>query len=76
MINFPHNIKNIPPQAGALAARKQFFGDASRYAVAPIHTRFDAVSWFVWDALKTDDDGHSTVIRQEETLAAAVAGLE
>lgn len=71
----PNIITNDPARAGALAARKQFFC-GNRYAVAPIHTRFDAVAWFVWDALKLDDDGYPSIIRQEKTLEAAIAGLE
>jgi hypothetical protein len=69
-------IRNDPTRKGELAAPKRIFGDRSRYAVAPIHTRFQAVQWFVWDADITDADGRPEVIRQENSEAAAVAGLD
>lgn len=47
-----------------------------RYAVAPIHTRFDALEWFVWDAEHPLSDlNHAEVIRQAETLEEALRGL-
>lgn len=56
--------------------RKQFFGENRRYAVAPIHTRFDALEWFVWDAEHPLSDlNHAEVIRQAETLEEALRGL-
>lgn len=69
-------VSNNAMLKGSLAAPKQFFGDNGRYAVAPVHTRFDAVEWFVWDA----DHALSTmsraeVIRQSETLDEALRGL-
>lgn len=65
---------NDPAKAGQLVAKKATFGDLSRFAVAPVHTRFDAVEWFVWDADQTDPvtDG-PVVIRQKATFAEAVA---
>ena len=71
------SLSNDPRQAGALATRKSPFGPWSRYAVAAVHTRFDAVSWFVWDAEQADPiTGEQLVIRQEPTREAAVSGLE
>lgn len=74
--SFPVSISNNPMLRGSLAAPKHLFGDHKRYAVAPVHTRFDAVEWFVWDA------GHALstmsraeVIRQAETLEEALRGL-
>lgn len=61
------------PAPGSLAARKVTFGDMSRYAVAPVHSRFGGVSWFVWDA-DVEADGPA-IIRQAETLVGALAGL-
>lgn len=49
MLRFP-TIANDPSRKGQLAAPKQTFGEFRRYAVAPLHTRFDAITWFVWDA--------------------------
>lgn len=66
-------IKNNPDRKGELAQRKRLFGDCSRYAVAPVHTRFDAVEWFVWDAERIDPvTGRPEIIRQEATLADAM----
>ena len=74
MMSFKPTYRNDPTKAGRPAARKQFFGGYSRYAVAPVHTRFDAVEWFVWDA-EQDDGGLPTVIRQAATLEEALRGL-
>lgn len=69
-------IINNPSLAGSPAKKKEFFGENSRYAVAPVHTRFDAVEWFVWDA----EHPNATllgaeVIRQEPTKELAISGL-
>jgi len=70
-------IKNDANKAGQLAAKKKLFGGDSRYAVAPIHTRFDAVEWFVWDAEIPDETtGMASVIRQAATEQEAIEGLE
>jgi hypothetical protein len=67
---------NDPSRKGQLAARKQLFGDFSRYAVAPVHTRFDAVEWFVWDACHPNSTtSRAEVIRQTDSLDAALEGL-
>lgn len=77
MFKFPSKIQNDPARRGELAARKVLFGDGKRYAVAPLHTRFDAVTWFVWDAEGPEAEyGAPQIIRQEDTLEAAVRGLE
>lgn len=73
-------ITNNPQQAGQVAGRKEFFGEPgesrNRYAIYPVHTRFDAVQWFVADAEVIDElTGFASVIRQAPTKAAAMAGL-
>jgi len=69
-------IENDPRRKGQLAARKQLFGPHHRYAVAPVHTRFDTLVWMVWDAEEIDrETGLIAIIRQEPTREAAVAGL-
>lgn len=74
--NAPKSAANNSRQAGSLASRKVTFGDHSRYAVAAVHTRFDAVEWFVWDAERIDPLFDAPeVIRQAPTFAAAVEGL-
>ena len=75
MIKFPSSIKNNPELRGKYAKPKQTFGEHSRYAVWPCHTRFDAVQWFVADAYNTDDRGLPAIIRQTDTLESAIAGL-
>ncbi len=65
---------NMPARKGELAGRGVRFGEFGRYAVAPVHTRFETVQWFVWDAEK-DDRGSPAVIRQDATLEATIAGL-
>lgn len=75
-VSFSRVPANNPSLKGSPAARKQYFGDCSRYAVAPVHTRFDAVEWFVWDAehpLSTMS--RAEVIRQASTLEEALWGL-
>lgn len=66
---------NDPTRKGERASRKVIFGEFKRYAVAALHTRFDAVTFFVWDAHTDDGTGRPEVIRQEDTLEAALAGL-
>lgn len=75
MFNNTDAVANNPNVKGSLATPKERFGDHGRFAVAAVHTRFDAVEWFVWDAEETDDLGLATVIRQAATREAAVAGL-
>ncbi len=73
---FPAEIVNDPSKRGQLAAPKVLFGEVSRYAIAPIHTRFGDVVWFVWDAESNIEETHmADVIRQEATFERAVEGL-
>jgi hypothetical protein len=69
-------IQNDPTRKGELADRVRLFGEWKRYAVAPVHTIFDAVEWFVWDADQTDENGRPAVIRQEASEEEATQGLE
>lgn len=69
--------KNNPKRAGELASKKVRFGQFGRYAVAAIHTRFDSVEWFVWDAEHPRSSlQRAEVIRQASTYDEAIAGLE
>jgi hypothetical protein len=80
MKHFP-TVTNDPARNGELAADKQFFGPLNRYAAAPVHSRFENVCWFVWDADVPGDDydpimGYSpAVIRITDSFTKAVAGL-
>ncbi len=67
---------NKPNHAGQYAGKKELFGEFNRYAVYPVHTRFDDVQWFVTDALDTDDKtGLPKVIRQGASKEEVVKGL-
>lgn len=61
---------NNSARRGEPASAKVLFGDACRYAVYAIHTRFDAVCWVVKDA-----NAHLNTIRLTDTLAEAVSRL-
>lgn len=74
-MRYPVAASNDPLRAGQLASDSIRFGEFNRYDLFAVHTRFDAVSFFVKDAETPDDDGFATVIRQEPTPEAAVAGL-
>ena len=69
---------NDSSKAGQLATRKELFGDHDRYAIAAVHTRFDAVAWFVWDVETPDPNTpeFAGVIRQASTKEEAPRGLE
>ena len=76
-------ITNDPSKAGQLADAKHVFGPRNRYAIAPVHSRFDSVGWFVWDAEKPDLQAERdpvmgylpSVIRICNTREQAMAGL-
>ena len=69
--------KNKPNFAGQPAAAKRFFGDNSRYAIAPVHTRFDDIAWFVWDAEAECDEPYiAETIRICDTKEEALKGFE
>ena len=70
---------NDPARAGELAGPKFLFGGdtGNRYAVAPVHTRFGAIQWFVWDAMIPEPEtGLASGIRQCATRRGAIAGLD
>lgn len=70
-------LTNDPARKGELAAPKRIFGPHGRYAVAPVHTRFDALIWMVWDAEAEDPyTGGPEVIRMGNTEEEAIAGLD
>jgi len=50
-------ITNNPALRGKRAGKARFFGPHSRYAVFPIHTRFQEVAWVVQDAEVLDELG-------------------
>lgn len=68
-------LVNDSSKAGQLATKKELFGEGSRYAVAAVHTRADAVTWIVWDADYTSS-GTPVIIRQGATKELVLQGLE
>ena len=66
---------NDPTKAGQ-SAGKPLYSGLSRYKATPIHTRFDAVEWFVTDAEQEDELGLPLVVRQAATLEEAKTGLD
>ncbi len=75
-LSFPSTLTNNPMLRGSLAAPKQRFGDWGRYAIAPVHTRFEDLEWVVWDAEVIDEaTGLAAVIRQAPTMEEALQGL-
>ena len=72
-----NGIRNIPHLAGQVAGKKEFFGPFNRYALFPVHTRFESVSWVVEDAEDQDlVTGLPKVILQENTRKDALARLK
>ena len=72
---FPSTIINDPTRKGELAAGKQVFGPNNRYAVAPVHSRFDAVGWFVWDT-ETPGDNYDPIMGFEPAIIRIVSSYE
>ena len=75
MLTIPAAKPNNKWAPGTLASTKVMFGPHGRYALAAVNTRFEAVTWMVWDA-EQDDHGTPAIIRQESTAEAAISGLE
>ena len=65
-------IANNPVLKGRRAGKARFYGPHKRFALYPIHTRFDAVAWVVSDAETMDNDGLPE-ISIFKTEAAAIA---
>lgn len=70
------DAENLPALAGKRAAGAVTFGEFSRFAVYPVHTRSDRVTWFVTDAERTDEFGLPSVIRQASTFLGATVGFD
>jgi len=75
---------NDPSRAGALAGRKYFPRQCTRYAIYPVHRReMDAyrpdheagVFWFITDAETPDSYGHASIVGIASSEAAIFARL-
>ena len=63
---------NNPRKAGRIASKPVYFM-LSQIKVAAIHTRFESVDWFVWDAGIIDElTGHPEVVGQYSTREQAI----
>ena len=49
-------LVNDKASKGELAAEKKFFPPDSRYAIAPVHSNFEDIAWFVWDAARARNE--------------------
>ena len=66
-------MKNQAIKAGQIASKPEFFM-LHQIKVAAIHTQFNAVEWFVWDAgIINELDGHPEVVGQYATRDEAIA---
>ena len=68
-------IRNDPARKGQRAGKSRFYGPRSRFALYPIHTRFEQVAWVVADAETPDSYGlpESAVFHSEaEAIAYAL----
>jgi len=71
---FFREVENNKRLAGQLAGKKEFFGKHNRFAIAPVHTRFDKVDWFCWDAEKLSEDlpeSYASIIGQKDSYKEA-----
>lgn len=78
---FPHKVlQNNPSLAGTLAcrpAKKYLFGDASRFAAAPVHTSGENVVWRLWDAGHPESTmQRARIIREAPTFEELVSVLD
>jgi len=55
-------MRNNPKLAGKRAGKARFFGPYSRFAVYPMHTRFEDLHWVVSDADTLDQFGLPDVV--------------
>lgn len=68
---------NDPTRAGKAASNMVVFGDHNRYSIMAVHTRFDGVTWMVFDAETIDPVTDSpAIIRQCDTAAEALSGFD
>lgn len=70
------NPVNNPELRGQIAGEIETFGAGDRFALYPVHTRFDAVCWFAVDREEIDDLGLPMVLAQQATRREALNILE
>jgi hypothetical protein len=67
-------IINNPNLAGQQAGKAEFY-NLSRFKLYPIHTRFNAIQWFIADAEIEDDIGHPAIVGQYDDKTEAIASI-
>ncbi len=70
------SIINDPIKAGQLADRPELYGPhlqgyGPQFQLYPVHTRFEAVEWFVLDRAQREPDGSDKVVGQHATADLA-----
>lgn len=73
---FNPNPVNDPTLPGQKAGEVETIGANGRYELFPVHTRFDAVAWFVLDREVVDDMGWFEIVVQADSRRAALDALE
>jgi hypothetical protein len=75
---YPYKVeKPDTRRAGKLAGKKLLFGEYSRFAVAPVHSRFEgSTPWFVWDAALIDEQGLAETIVIKDSFEEAMNTLK
>lgn len=66
-----HHEPNDPSRRGQLAGQPVRFGAFRRFRIEPVHTRFDSVSWFGYDAERSEEDGSPLCVCIALSLAEA-----
>lgn len=65
-------MMNEPSKAGRMAAEPMLFGANMQVQVFPVHTRFEAVQWFVADLSQVDEFDMPPVVGQFASKADAI----
>lgn len=74
-MHYPFKVQpNDPTRAGAPAG-SSWLSPGYRYRIQPMHTRFLAIEWLVFDADTLDETDLSAIIRQKPTFEAAIAAI-
>lgn len=73
---FNPNPVNNPTLRGQKAGEVETIGANNRYDLFPVHTRFDAVAWFIEDRETLDAYGLAEVVVQADSRREALDTLE
>lgn len=76
-MEYPTAQPNNPALAGRDASAPMLLGPHNRFCLYAVHTRFDAVQWFVADAETLDPVTKApAIVRQEDSPELAVSTLD